>query len=96
MNTMVVHPASGRVIVGGGFNTLNGSQQWGMGSLDGVTGAVQPWAANTVIKNHDAGAAIISLTTDGEKVYGVGWAFFGRRRGLRTSKAPSPRIRSPA
>ena len=74
---MVVHPASGRVIVGGGFNTLNGSQQWGMGSLDGITGDVQPWAANTVIKNHGSGASINSLTTDGEKIYGVGWTFVG-------------------
>ena len=48
-------PPSGRVIVGGGFNTLNATQAWGMGSLDGVTGAVQPWAANTVIQNHDDG-----------------------------------------
>src|SRR4029078_8490566 len=47
VNTMVVHPASGRVIVGGGFNTLNGSQQWGMGSLDGTTAAVPPRAAQT-------------------------------------------------
>ena len=74
---MVVHPASGRVIVGGSFNTLNGSQQWGMGSLDGTTGAVQPWAANTVIQNHGDGAAITSLTTDGDKIFGVGWTFVG-------------------
>ncbi len=76
VRTMVVHPASGRVIVGGSFNTLNGSQQKGMGSLDGVTGAVQPWAANTVIQNSGDGTAIGSLTTDGEKIYGTGWAFF--------------------
>jgi PKD repeat protein len=77
VRTMVVHPASGRVIVGGSFNSLNGSQQWGMGSLDGATGAVQPWAANTVILNHGGNAAIAELTTDGEKIYGIGWAFFG-------------------
>ncbi len=77
VRTIVVHPASGRVIVGGSFNTLNGSQQWGMGSLDGVTGAVQPWAANTVIQNHGGSAAIAELTTDGDKIYGVGWAYFG-------------------
>ena len=75
---MVVHPASGRVIVGGSFNTLNGAtQNWGMGSLDGVTGAVQPWAANTIIQNHNDSSAISALTTDGEKIYGTGWAFFG-------------------
>ncbi len=77
VRTMVVHPASGRVIVGGSFETLSGSLQRGMGSLDGVTGTVQPWAANTVIQNSGGSAAINALTTDGEKIYGVGWAFFG-------------------
>jgi PKD repeat protein len=77
VNTMVVHPASGRVIVGGSFEHLNGVQQFGMGSLDGTTGAVQPWAANTVIVNHGGASQISSLTTDGTKVYGTGWAYFG-------------------
>ena len=36
---MVVHPASGRVIVGGQMSTINGTTELGMGSLDGVTGA---------------------------------------------------------
>ena len=76
VRTMVVHPASGRVIVGGSFNTLNGSTQKGMGSLDGVTGAVEPWAANTVIQNSGDGTAIGALTTDGDTIYGTGWAFF--------------------
>ena len=72
---MVFHPATGSVIVGGTFNTLNGTDQPGMGSLDGVSGAVRPWPVNTIIQNHDGGASINSLTTDGDKVYGVGWAF---------------------
>jgi PKD repeat protein len=75
--SMVVHPASGRVIVGGNFNTLNGSTQLGMGSLDGTTGAVMPWAANTVVKNHDDSSAISALTTDGDTIFGTGWAYFG-------------------
>jgi PKD repeat protein len=75
VNTMVFHPGTGHVIVGGTFDTLNGTQQFGMGSLDGVTGAVQPWPVNTIIMNHGGKAAINSLTTDGTKVYGVGWAF---------------------
>ena len=72
---MVFHPATGSVIVGGTFNTLNGTDAPGMGSLDGVSGAVRPWPVNTIIQNHDGGASINSLTTDGDKVYGVGWAF---------------------
>jgi PKD repeat protein len=77
VDSMVFHPGTGRVIVGGRFDNLNGTQQLGMGSLDGVTGAVQPWAANTIIENHGEAASIAALTTDGQKVYGVGWAYFG-------------------
>ena len=75
--SMVYHPGTGRVIVAGTFNTLNGSTQPGMGSLDGVSGTLQPWAANKTIINHDGNAAIGSLTTDGEKIFGIGWAYFG-------------------
>jgi hypothetical protein len=75
--SMVYHPGTGRVIVAGTFNTLNGSNQPGMGSLDGLSGTLQPWAANKTIINHDGNAAIGSLTTDGEKIFGIGWAYFG-------------------
>jgi PKD repeat protein len=75
--SMVFHPGTGRVIVGGNFNLLNGVTQLGMGSLDGVTAEVRPWAANTVIQNHDGSSAISSLVTDGDKIYGTGWAYFG-------------------
>ncbi len=52
---MVVHPGSGHVIVGGSFSTLrNGTQQIGMGSLDGVTGVVTPWPVNTIIQDQAA------------------------------------------
>ena len=30
-----------------------------------------------MIINHDGNAAIGSLTTDGEKIFGIGWAYFG-------------------
>lgn len=74
--SMVAHPASGRVIVGGNFTQLNGIEQFGMGSLDGASGAVRPWAANTVVMNSGPEAYISGLTTDGDRIFGVGWAFF--------------------
>ncbi|MGZ4756386.1 MAG: LamG-like jellyroll fold domain-containing protein, partial [Acidimicrobiia bacterium] len=76
VRAMVVHPASGRVIVGGQMSTINGTTELGMGSLDGVTGQLEPWAANTVVQNYGNNAAISGLTTDGQKIYGIGWAFF--------------------
>ena len=75
--SMVYHQGTGRVIVAGKFDHLGTSTQLGMGSLDGATGAVRPWAANTVIQNHGDNSAINALTTDGEHVFGIGWAYFG-------------------
>lgn len=75
--TMIVHPDSGRVIVGGSFSSVNGQTQRGMTSLHGVTGAVMPWAANQVIQNYGTDTQISSLITDGDTIYGVGWAYFG-------------------
>ena len=72
VNSMVVHPASGRVIVGGSMNTINGITQLGMSSLDGVTGAVMSWAANPIIQNYGEASAIAALTTDGDKIFGTG------------------------
>ena len=44
--TMTMSPDTSRVILGGSFSTLNTVPAYGMGSLDAVTGAVMPWAAN--------------------------------------------------
>jgi PKD repeat protein len=74
--SMTVHPASGRVIAGGSFEFMNGIRQLGMTSLDGVTGAVMPWVANTIIRNYGANTAITSLTTDGQAIFGTGRGFF--------------------
>lgn len=74
--TMITHPGTGRVIVGGSFYQLNGTSQPGMGSIDAITGELMPWAANTVVTNAGPQSYISSLTTDGDRVYGVGWAYF--------------------
>lgn len=39
-------PTSSRVLIGGQFTTVNGTTTGGMASVD-LTGAVQPWAANS-------------------------------------------------
>ena len=75
--SMVFHAGTNRVIVGGSFTTLDGQTQLGMGSLDAATGDVMPWAANQIIQNSGAETEIASLTTDGEKIYGVGWSYLG-------------------
>ncbi len=75
---MVRHPASGRDGRRRELRRqLNGVQQFGMGSLDGTTGALMPWAVNSIIPNRGSGSYISGLVTDGEMVYGIGWTFGG-------------------
>ncbi len=75
--SMVLTPDKSRVIVGGPFSTLNGQPNYGMGSLDAVTGENRPWAANQTIRNAGSTGAIVSLRADGDQIYGTGYAFGG-------------------
>ena len=73
--TMVVAPDQSRVIVGGSFTTLSGKPAYGMGALNATTGAILPWAANLTIRDAGLNGAILSLRTDGQQIYGSGYAF---------------------
>ena len=46
-----------------------------MGSLNASTGTNQPWAANQKIQAPGTNGAITSLRTDGQQIYGSGYAF---------------------
>jgi trimeric autotransporter adhesin len=74
VQAMVISPDGSRVIVGGMFSTLNGVSACGMGSLDAVTGATDPWAINKTACDATHGG-IDTLATDGTSIYGAGWAF---------------------
>jgi len=82
--SMVLAPGGTRVIVGGSFTTLNtgttldngyGRSAYGMGSLDATTGSSQPWAATQRIRDATSTGAITSLRTDGQRIYGSGYAY---------------------
>lgn len=72
--SMVVTPDNSKVILGGRFSMLNGAYVYGQGAVSATTGALMPWAANTIIKDSVKGG-ITSLTTDGQYIYGTGYAF---------------------
>ena len=63
--------------MGGGFTTLNGSSNpgYGLGAVDTNTGGLLPWAANGLVRNGGPQAAILSLASDGTRVYGTGYVF---------------------
>jgi PKD repeat protein len=74
---MVLAGPSGQVVVGGRFDTLNGTKATGVGALDGVTGATRPFAANRYITNQGVNSAVYSLSSDGTNVYGTAYDYYG-------------------
>jgi PKD repeat protein len=77
---LLVSPDDSKVIIGGNFNSLNGSNPAdasqpgnGMGAVRADTGDSLPWAVNKVIRGGTTHNAINSLATDGEFVYGSGY-----------------------
>ena len=74
---LTINPQATKVAVGGGFLTLNNSNNpgYGLGMVDAVTGANLPMAANSIVRNGTTEGAIDALTTDGTYIYGGGWTF---------------------
>jgi len=72
---MVAPAGSGKVVIGGKFANVNSTGAYGMAALDPITGALLPWAIGATVRNAGANAAIYSLTTDGDQVYGTGYTF---------------------
>lgn len=73
--TMVASPDGSRLIAGGSFTTINGTDAYGMGAIDATTGANLPWAANARLRAAGANGAIDTLSTDGTNIYGAGYSF---------------------
>ena len=75
---MKLSPDKTQVLAGGSFTSVNGSNDPGLGlaSIDAVTGALRPWAANHLIRNDGSQvSAITSIETDGQYAYASGATF---------------------
>ena len=77
VEAMTLSPDQNKMVIGGSFTTLNGSSNpgYGMGAVDATTGASLPFAANSLIRNGGTKAAILSLGSSGDQVYGSGYVF---------------------
>ncbi|MCC6497473.1 MAG: PQQ-like beta-propeller repeat protein, partial [Propionibacteriaceae bacterium] len=77
VNALVLSPTGDRLVVGGNFNTLNGSGRpgYGLGMLNTTTGASLPLQVNDVVRNAGRNSAILSLTSDGTQFYGSGYTY---------------------
>ncbi|ROP42991.1 PKD domain-containing protein [Pseudokineococcus lusitanus] len=74
---LVAPATTGTLVAAGRFTTLGGQAAPGSGALDALSGAPRPWAVNGLLKNSGADAAIWSLTTDGDQVFGTGYDYYG-------------------
>ncbi|WP_307377114.1 PKD domain-containing protein [Microbacterium sp. W4I20] len=76
---IVVSPDSSKVVIAGSFTSVNGSTNPGRGitALDASTGTLMPWAMNSVLRNAGTVAAMYSLSSDGDSVYGTGFDYGG-------------------
>ena len=77
VNAMVISPDKSEVVVGGSFTTLDGSSSpgYGLGAVDATTGALLPFAVNSLVRDGGTEAAITSLSGDSDSVYGTGYVF---------------------
>lgn len=77
VSALTLSPDAAKLIIGGSFVTANGSNKPGYGlvAVDALSGANQPWAANSLIRNGGPEAGITSLSSDQDSVYGTGYVF---------------------
>ena len=77
VNAMRMSPNADKIVVGGSFTTLNGSNRpgYGLGALHPSTGALLPFDANNTVRNAGPQSAILSLGGDSTNVYGVGYIY---------------------
>ncbi|PSL38592.1 PKD domain-containing protein [Labedella gwakjiensis] len=72
---IAISPDESKIVVGGSFTTLNGSNNpgLGMGAVTADTGTSLPWKVNSTIRNGGTKSSIFDLSSDGDSVYGVGY-----------------------
>ncbi|QRY39477.1 PKD domain-containing protein [Microbacterium hominis] len=75
---VVVSPDGGKVVLGGNFQTLNGSSNpgYGLAMVSAADASLLPFQTNDVIRNAGLDASILSLKSDGAgSFYGTGYVY---------------------
>lgn len=75
---VVVSPDGTKVVLGGNFQTLNGSSNpgYGLAMVSAADASLLPFQTNNVIRNAGLDASIMSLKSDGAgSFYGTGYVF---------------------
>lgn len=77
VEALQLSPSNDRLVIGGNFVAVNGSDRpgYGLAMLNTSNGASLPFAANNVVRNAGKDSAILSLSSDGINVYGTGYIY---------------------
>ncbi|MHA7155250.1 PKD domain-containing protein [Arthrobacter sp. TMN-50] len=77
VNGLALSPDGTKMVVGGSFTTLNGSDRpgYGLGAVDITTGLSLPFPINDIVRNGGPSGSITSLASDSTNVYGSGYTF---------------------
>ena len=70
VSAMVLAPDQSRVVVAGQWDHLDGDPHKGLGAVDAITGADEPWDPTNPIADYGASSDITTLTADATQVYG--------------------------
>lgn len=73
---LAVSPDAKKLVLGGSFSKVDGTQQRGLAMVDTTTGAkALPFAVNAVVQDYGVNASILSLTGTSTGVYGTGYTY---------------------
>ncbi len=75
VTAVVLAPDGSRVIVAGKFDHLDADARTGLGAVDALTGADEPFATSNPIADFGATSNLTSLTADATQVYGGGYYY---------------------
>ena len=81
VDSILMSPDHSRVIVGGRFDRIGTVPALGSAALAASNAAVLQWDANKIVTDYGYDSGIESLTTDGNLIYGSGFAFLGHNGG---------------
>jgi PKD repeat protein len=74
---LAVPSGAGTVVAGGRFQFANGQEVRGLGAFAASDAALLPWPSYGIFPNYGPNSAVWSLSTDGARVYGTGYDYFG-------------------
>ena len=75
ISAMTLSPDRTKVVIGGAFQTVNGTPTQGITALNASDGGLNPWPVNQVIKNGNAQAGTYSLSIDSDTIYGTSYNY---------------------